>query len=279
MALDSQPASTTAPMISTAHDLLSTGVADRIILGYLILFCAHLSVSLSNDFFDFCTDSDKRTLFSGGSGVLQESPGLRVFARDMSLFLIALSLLLTLAYHIIYRPSPLFVLAVLAGNLLGWYYSAPPFRFSARLLGEASTTLGFISMAGLGYFITAGTIEPFLEYVPLLAFYGFGFILAVELPDYETDKKGDKHNRVLLFGRPFCLGLVFLLYLLSTAFFIAQGKTDLAALSTIPLIVGLTTFILKKKDITLTAGALTGGLAFFIFVLDVYHIYTLSNWF
>src|SRR4030042_3147483 len=44
---------------------------SRILLGYLILLPAHLSVSYSNDYFDVDVDKhDKPTFFSGGSGVL-----------------------------------------------------------------------------------------------------------------------------------------------------------------------------------------------------------------
>jgi 1,4-dihydroxy-2-naphthoate octaprenyltransferase len=43
----------------------------RLLLGYLVLLPAHLSISYSNDYFDLSVDKlGKPSLFSGGSGVL-----------------------------------------------------------------------------------------------------------------------------------------------------------------------------------------------------------------
>ena len=48
---------------------------SRILLGYLVLIPAHLSISYSNDYFDVEVDKyDKPTLFSGGSGILVNHP-------------------------------------------------------------------------------------------------------------------------------------------------------------------------------------------------------------
>lgn len=62
---------------------------SRIILGYLVLLPAHLSISYSNDYFDVEVDQHgKPTFFSGGSGVLVNHPGLRKPAKWVAVVLI-----------------------------------------------------------------------------------------------------------------------------------------------------------------------------------------------
>jgi 1,4-dihydroxy-2-naphthoate octaprenyltransferase len=75
----------------------------RILFGYLVLMPAHLSISYSNDYFDVQVDKyDKPTLFSGGSGILVNHPGLRKPALWVAIALILISLVLGIAFRIIY---------------------------------------------------------------------------------------------------------------------------------------------------------------------------------
>ncbi len=125
----------------------------RLILGYLAFFPAHLSVSYSNDYFDADMDGLGRpTLFTGGSGILTANPSLRPLARRLAIGLMACSVLLGLFFTLTYDYPLWFFAYLLAGNALGWFYSAPPLRLSARGLGEIATTLtiglGVPSMAG-----------------------------------------------------------------------------------------------------------------------------------
>ena len=65
----------------------------RGLLGYLVVFCAQLSISFSNDYFDVGVDAlGKPTLFSGGSGVLVAHASLRKTAQRIALGLIVCSL-------------------------------------------------------------------------------------------------------------------------------------------------------------------------------------------
>src|SRR5512135_3463209 len=76
---------------------------SRILLGYLVLLPAHLSVSYSNDYFDVDVDKyDKPTFFSGGSGVLVDHPGLRKPAQWTAIALILCSLTLGIVFQIVY---------------------------------------------------------------------------------------------------------------------------------------------------------------------------------
>jgi len=176
----------------------------RLLAGWTVLAAGQLSVSYSNDYFDRAADrAGTRTRISGGSGVLLERPDLAPLARQVALSLIGASILIALDYAALY-PVPLYFLPfVLAGNLVGWYYTAPPLAFAYRGLGEAATALTFgFFMPGMGYLVVAGGFDLFFvaRTVPLL-FFGLGFIITVETPDREGDAAAGKRTFVVRYGR------------------------------------------------------------------------------
>jgi 1,4-dihydroxy-2-naphthoate octaprenyltransferase len=176
---------------------------DRFIWGYAVLFYAHLSVSYSNDLFDAKGDRiSKPTMFSGGSGVLVKHPELAKTAKKIALFLIALSFLAALGFIYAYGFSPILLLYVLIGNICGWYYSAPPLRFSHRLYGNMIFALTLcILVPGFGNYIASGTVTSamWLFSIPLL-FYGYAFTIGVQIPDVESDRINQKKNYASVFG-------------------------------------------------------------------------------
>jgi 1,4-dihydroxy-2-naphthoate octaprenyltransferase len=176
---------------------------DRFIWGYVILFFAHLSVSYSNDLFDAKGDRiSKPTMFSGGSGVLVKHPELAKTAKKIALSLVGLSFLSALGFIYAYGFSPLLLIYVLIGNICGWYYSAPPLRFSHRLYGNMIFALTVcILVPGFGNYIASGTITPemWLFSIPLL-FYGYAFTIGVQIPDIEADRINQKKNYASVFG-------------------------------------------------------------------------------
>ncbi len=102
---------------------LAAGAApasSQVLWGYVVLMFGHLSVSYSNDYFDYETDKKgMQTPFSGGSGTLQRMPGLRPLALHIAWGLIACSVLLGTAFVWHFGFSPAFILAIIGGNLLG----------------------------------------------------------------------------------------------------------------------------------------------------------------
>ena len=166
---------------------------EHFIAGYLIVMPAHLSVSYSNDYYDFDLDRpDSSTRYSGGSGVLQRHPELRSFAWRFAVFLIATSITLSIIYAITLRNPSVFLLTV-SGSLLGWFYSAPPLRLSYRGLGELATAItGFIFPA-MGYSVMAGRpdIRILLFSIPIMLLQ-LVFIINVEIPDIREDLNGGK---------------------------------------------------------------------------------------
>lgn len=146
----------------------------RLLFGWTILAAGQLSVSYSNDYFDRAADrAGVRTRISGGSGVLLERPDLAPATRRIALVLIGSSLLLAIVYAILFPVPPYFLPFVLAGNLVGWYYTAPPLALAYRGFGEMATALTFgFFMPGMGYLAVAGSFDLFfaVRAVPLLLF-------------------------------------------------------------------------------------------------------------
>lgn len=178
----------------------------RLLLGYLVIMPAHLSVSYSNDYFDVEVDKlGKPTFISGGSGVLVEHPELRSSARRVAIGLMLCSLAIGIVFCVRYSYPLWYLGLVVLGNLLGWFYSAPPLKLAYRGLGEFSTmfTAGFL-LPGMGYLVTRGTLDRdgLIFLVPLML-YGLAFILAVAIPDMEVDRLGNKRTWVARKGRGF----------------------------------------------------------------------------
>ncbi|MDD1648484.1 MAG: prenyltransferase [Methanomicrobiales archaeon] len=224
----------------------------RLLLGYAIFGCGHLSVHYSNEYYDRHADR-KGTVgaFSGGTGILVARPELAPAARRIALSLIGVSLALAIVFQILYRPEPWFLLFVAAGNLLGWFYSAPPLSLAYRGLGEAATVLGLgFMMPATGYLMAKGTLDPalFLVCLPLLPL-GYFFILAVELPDMEGDRAGGKRTAVVRMGREAAQRSIAAAALVATILCLFLGifwpgpPADmlkvLAAISVIPLAAGI----------------------------------------
>jgi 1,4-dihydroxy-2-naphthoate octaprenyltransferase len=86
----------------------------------------------------------------------------------------------------------------IAGGLLGWYYSAPPARFSARGLGEVAAVAGVgLIMPLAGFMCSGAAVVPVLAVLVLpLACFALTFILSVELPDADADRRSGKNTYV-----------------------------------------------------------------------------------
>jgi 1,4-dihydroxy-2-naphthoate octaprenyltransferase len=220
---------------------------NHFLLAYLAMGSGHLSVSYSNEYFD--RDSDRfgtPSAIAGGSGVLVRRPDLAGTAYRLAVLLIALSLVAGLMFVILF-PGSLPVLAlILLGNLLGWYYSAPPLRFVVGGWGEVATAIGIGGVVpGMGYLVIAGELDPFFAIfsVPLFC-YGFYFIMSVEIPDEEADRRAGKRTLVAARGRRFGLQVILISAIGATLWFLMLAATNgsvlvVALLSLIPLASGI----------------------------------------
>ena len=235
-------------------------VLSKFLLGYSVLFTAHLAVHYSNDYFDFDIDHyNKPTAISGGSGVLVENPQLKNFSKWFSIFLMGLSLTLTAVFTIIFSYPLSFFLLLLFGNLLAWFYTAPPLKLVYRKLGEIANIIAVVIFLGTGYFALMGTLNiPFFIFAVPVIFLQLIFISSFEIPDMEGDKLGGKVTWIVSCGRGFGFKLIAVSGFLATLSFLIIPFTNLfpsvmdfrvlALISLISLSLGIVELIKKPLD-------------------------------
>lgn len=258
-------------------------ILSRFLLGYSILFTAHLSVSYSNDYFDFYSDQcSKPTAISGGSGVLSDNPELRKFAKQFALSLISSSMILATIFAILYSSCIIFILFVASGNLIGWFYTAPPLKLAYRKLGETVATIAVgLMMPGLGYYVLKnGFDSPFFFFMLPSIFYSFAFIISVEIPDFEGDKLSNKKTLIVYKGRKFGFKLIALLHFLATIYFLIISTTNalqsrinfylITLLSLIPLALAILGLAYQSDNREVATRLVSNSLsAFLVFLLLV----------
>jgi 1,4-dihydroxy-2-naphthoate octaprenyltransferase len=260
------------------------------LFGYAIMLPAHLGLSYSNNYFDMKGDKfNKPNLFSGGSKVLINNPDLKKICLGIAIILMIISIVLALVFIILYSFSYYFLVFVIFGNLLGFFYSAPPLRLAYRGLGEIANmiTMGII-MPGIGYWIVKGGFDLlFYIFASVFLLYGFHFIISVELPDMEGDLKANKFTLVAKIGRKNSYRLLLLsiisasiLLILFSVFNIVSNSVNLMIvffLSFIPLVTGLSGLlnksITKKNSLNISSNNII-ALVGFIFSIDIYLIFS-----
>lgn len=266
---------------------------SRMILGYLIVLPAHLSVSFSNDYFDVGVDTlGNPTAFAGGSGILVDHPELRSPARRIALVLMVCSLALGVLFVLLYSYPIWFVGYVTLGNLLGWFYAAPPLRLAYRGLGELSTGLvAGLLLPGMGYVAVRGHMDlDGLLFLMPMTLYGLAFIVTVEIPDLEVDRLGNKRTLVARKGRGFAFTAVGALLLAATAFFFGLAWLPsqafpldfrlLGVLSLLPLgagVLGAVTKPIDQQTATRLANTIIVTLAIFFALMDAYLVHIATS--
>lgn len=265
-------------------------VSSKFILGYLILFTAHLSVHYSNDYFDFEVDHlTTPNTISGGSGVLIKNPELREFSKWFALLIMGISILLAAAFTAIFNYPITFFLFMLFGNLLAWFYTAPPIKLVYRRLGEVANIVAVVIFLGAGYFAMKGTLDIlFLIFAIPVIFLQIIFINSFEIPSMEGDKLGNKITWIVLKGREFGYRLSLICAFLATFSFVLipytglfPAKLDFKVLVVISLIsvtMGIITLIkrpLDEKSATKYATIYVLLLFLMSLLIDAYFIYLL----
>lgn len=176
----------------------------KFIMGYLPLFLAQLSVSYSNDYYDMESDRNSSpTIFSGGSKILVNNPELKQISKWISASLITLSLIFAAVFTLIFKINYIFLVIVVLVNVIGWFYSAGPIRFSYRNMGELAIMfcLG-IALPVSGYIVLSNRIRlDLLIFTIPFVIYSLIFAINVEMPDFEADKFANKKNLISTYGQ------------------------------------------------------------------------------
>ncbi|MGD8317315.1 MAG: prenyltransferase [Myxococcales bacterium] len=151
----------------------------------------HLFVIFTNDFADKDADTGKRTLVSGGSGVIPEgklrAPQLARAARMAAVALMVYSGALAFWGRV---WTPLYALGAIA---LMWLYSFGPARLSYRGGGELLQGIGLgIGLPSLGYYLqTQILLAPGWVMGPATLLGVCSHVLTA-LPDVEDDRRAGK---------------------------------------------------------------------------------------
>ncbi len=256
---------------------------ERFVLGFMVFISAQLSVSYSNDYFD--VDVDKHgtpSIFTGGSGILVDHPYLKPLAYNISISLFCLSLFLAVLFTIYYQ-TPLFLAMSILGLFLSWYYSAPPLQLSYHGLGElVMVVIGFI-VPCMGYLTLTGFIDlNILVFTLPLMLYQIVFIMNAEIPDLESDRKGDKRTFIVNNGRIAGFKLIGIFGVLATSLFILIAWSGwfsvpdfkvLAIISLIPTSLGLWSYLKRttnQERATSLANYSLTGLFLSMILVDTY---------
>jgi 1,4-dihydroxy-2-naphthoate octaprenyltransferase len=243
-------------------------------------------MSYGNNYFDAEVDQlNTPTSFSGGGGTLLQDKKLRLLVKHISIGSFLLSLTLAVVFMILFSYPLEFFLYVVTGNVLAWFYTAPPLKFSYRGLGELATMVAIgLMIPGLGYYVLARTIDlplvllsvPFMLYMAV-------FIISAEIPDRQGDTLGEKKTFVVRTSNYAAHLANVLLALLAAIYFFILAFTGiirvpvnfliLAIFSLIPFVFGFISFwkYSTTSQISLKViNANVSSVVVFILFLNVY---------
>lgn len=175
------------------------------ILVFIGMALVQFALTMLNDVLDYLYGTDASSTkiknpYSGGSGVLVDGtikPG-QMLAAVFLFYLIALAIGVFLGFVVGFT-----VLYIgFAGFFISIFYSAKPFRFAYRGIGELAMLIGYGPVTTLGaYFIQAGELALLPAVSGLVpGMLMWAMIVVNEIPDYEEDKRTGKRNLVVRVG-------------------------------------------------------------------------------
>lgn len=215
----------------------------------ITVFSLQLCANTINDFFDWDNDGINKngSQFNGGTRqFVEHAMGKQQFRTISSIaLLIGITGIVVISY---FRPYA--IIPGIAGALIAYYYSSPPFSLQSKGLGELGLFFAFgpLITFGTGYVLTNTlSLDYFLIGIPP----GLLTVLILwinQLPDYEADKNTGKKNWVVRLGLEkafniFILGQIFVY--LSIAFLIIAGILPIIAFALFVLI-PLSFYIIKQ---------------------------------
>lgn len=190
-------------LASAAH----SGVAINPVTAFLTVFfalVAHAGVNVVNDYYDALNGSDaanqeRQFPFTGGSRFIQNGV---MSVREAGLLGHALLFsVIPPGLWLTWHSGPGLIAIGAAGLLVGWAYSAPPFKLMCRGVGELAIAAGWLLVTVGADFVQRGSFAA----LPLLA--GLPFALLVvnilyinQFPDRKADAQAGKRTVVVRLG-------------------------------------------------------------------------------
>ncbi|MBL8472789.1 MAG: prenyltransferase [Rhodocyclaceae bacterium] len=184
----------------------SDGVAIDPLLALATLafaLCAHAGVNVLNDVHDADADAGNRERiypYTGGSRFIQNRI---IAAPDLEKFGWALFGIVSLAGLLLSFLSGFGLVPIgLVGLFLGWAYSSPPLRLSARGLGELAVAAGWLLIVLGADYVQRGYYDGLALAVGMpFAALVTNLLLVNEFPDWRADAESGKRTLVVRLGR------------------------------------------------------------------------------
>jgi 1,4-dihydroxy-2-naphthoate octaprenyltransferase len=176
-----------------------------LLLSSVAVFCIMLMTFLLNEYYDYQTDIANKDYhrLSGGSRVLPLGLIPRRYAAITAYIFLAVAMSIGLSLHFYFHTGPLTIPLGAVAIFIGYFYTARPFRWSYRGLGEITIAFSCGWLATItGYYLQAGQINTVATLASLPgSFSVFLVILINEIPDTRSDKLSGKNNLVVRLGR------------------------------------------------------------------------------
>jgi len=225
--------------LSMAYYELKTLDVTIAIVGLIVLTTGTLMGHYADEYADVDTDKlTRRTLYSGGSGVLPSGIVPVNWAVYSAIFFLLVTLVIVF-FSIFNKILPSTIIWIVLPALFGgWIYSMPPFSLERKGLGELDNAiLGGFFMTLIGYTAQTGmiTINSLLSLIPIFLAV-FVNLLGVHWSDRIADESVGKLTLVVKLGNK----TRFLFYFLV---FLTYFSTVLVMEEIIPFVVGASILI------------------------------------
>jgi 1,4-dihydroxy-2-naphthoate octaprenyltransferase len=196
--------------ISTAVAVIVKGGFDPsgLLLAAVVGFSMHISMNIYNDIYDTRQGCDTlesgKSIFSGGSAVLVKDPRLEGKMFTIARAGLVAGFLGTLGLMYISERElwPVFLFIFLTAAFLSKYYTAEPFKFAYRGLGEIVVWSGFGPFAILlGAAAQGIPFHPMIVAImPVTGLSTLVFSWGGEMADMPYDRRAGKRGLVLRMG-------------------------------------------------------------------------------
>ena len=217
-----------------------------------------LMTFLINEYYDYEADIINRTFhkLSGGSRVLPMGLIPRRHSLIAAHVCLLIAVIIGLLLYFVFKTGPYTIPLGALAIFIGYFYTAKPFKWSYRGLGEIAIWFSCGWLATItGYYLQTGQISLVATLVSLPgATSVFLVILINELPDINSDRLAGKRNLVVRLGKEKAVilySILLILCYLNIIVIVFFGVPPISALLSIVLIpfIILNILTIKRRDI------------------------------